>query len=171
MPANVSNVSEGYELVITRVFDAPRELVWKAWTDPAMAKHWMGPRGFAVTEFTNSMDAGGHWRLRMSGKRFSDGQPVDLAQGGRTLEADPPRRLVYTFAWDDRSAVGLGESTMKENIVTITLEEQDGKTHMEFRQTPFATEGERDGHNGGWSSGFEKLAELLAEQAGNPAGK
>ena len=48
----------GYEISITRTFDAPRELVWKAWTDPKMAKEWMGPRGFTTTEFTTSDERG-----------------------------------------------------------------------------------------------------------------
>src|SRR5205809_6705386 len=50
-------------LVITRVFDAPRELIWKLWTDPAHAKHWMGPRGFTATHFEQDPRPGGAWRV------------------------------------------------------------------------------------------------------------
>ena len=49
-------------LVITRVFDAPRELVFKLWTDPAHARHWMGPRGFTATHFEQDPRPGGAWR-------------------------------------------------------------------------------------------------------------
>ena len=56
--AELAEPTTGYELKITRTFDAPRELVWKAWTDPEMAKHWMGPRGFQTTEFVTSQRSG-----------------------------------------------------------------------------------------------------------------
>ena len=155
----------GYELKITRVFDAPRELVWKAWTDPAMAKHWMGPRGFAATEFVTPAEPGGRWHLTMVGKVPGTGEPVTLRQSGVTKELRPPELLVYTFAWEDRSKVGLGESPFKENIVTVRFEERGDKTVMHFTQAPFATESERDGHTGGWNSAFDRFAEfMLAEQ-------
>jgi uncharacterized protein YndB with AHSA1/START domain len=155
----------GYELSITRIFDAPRDLVWKAWTDPAMAANWMGPRGFQTTEFVTSPEPGGRWRLCMEGHIPGTGQMAYLRQGGAILEIDPPKLLVYTFAWDDRSSVGLPPSRYQENVVTIRLEELGSKTIMHFSQTPFATEGERDGHAGGWNSAFDRLAEfVLAEQ-------
>ena len=150
----------GYELNITRVFEAPRELVWKAWTDPAMAKEWMGPRGFATTEFTTSSEPGAPWHLTMVGQRPGSEQLVTLGQGGRILEARPPELLVYTFGWDSRASVGLGDGP-KENVITVRFEEQGGKTVMHFHQAPFATESERDGHNGGWNSAFDCFAEFM----------
>lgn len=161
---------KGYELKITRVFDAPRELVWKAWTDPEMALHWMGPRGFTATEFAAPREVGKEWRMTMVGRVPATQEPVTLRQHGRTLEMDPPRKLVYTLAWDDRACVGLSESPFRENTVTVLLEEKGDKTVMTFTQGPFATEGERDGHNGGWNSAFDKFAEfMLAEQPGRVA--
>lgn len=155
----------GYELKITRVFDAPRELVWKAWTDPAMAKHWMGPRGFEATEFVTPAEPGGRWHLTMVGHRPGTEHVVTLRQSGVTKESRPPELLVYTFAWEDRSKVGLSESPFKENIVTVRFEEQGDKTVMHFTQAPFATESERDGHTGGWNSAFDRFADfMLAEQ-------
>ncbi len=159
--ANAMPATQGYELTITRVFDAPRELVWKAWTDPAMAKEWMGPRGFTTTEFTTSEKPGEAWHLTMVGQRPGSEQMVNLVQGGTVLEAKPPELLKYTFAWEPRSAVGLPESPFKENIVTVRLEERGGKTVMHFTQTPFATESERDGHKGGWNSAFDCFAEFM----------
>lgn len=160
-------VSTSYGLCITREFDAPRELVWKAWTDPEMGMQWMGPRGFRATEFVTPAEPGGRWRLVMEGCRPGSSDLVRLGQGGVTLEIKPPELLVYTFAWDERSAVGLEESPQKENIVTIRFEERGKKTLMHFHQTPFATEGERDGHTGGWNSVFDRFAEfMLAEQPG-----
>lgn len=150
-----------YELHITRTFDAPRELVWRAWTDPEMAKEWMGPRGFRTTEYTTSSEPGGRWHLTMTGRPPVLDHDVTISQGGAIQEIRPPELMVYTFAWDERCSVGLPESPYKENIVTIRFEEHDGKTTMHFHQAPFATEAERDGHQKGWSSAFDCLGEAL----------
>jgi len=156
---------KGYELKMTRVFDAPRELVWKAWTDPAMAKQWMGPRGFTLTECVTPSEVGKPWSRTMEGCQPGSDQPMRLRLIGMTKEVRPPELLVYTFAWENRASVGLGESPYKENIVTVRFEERGNKTVMHFTQAPFATEGERDGHNVGWNNAFDKFAEfLLAEQ-------
>jgi uncharacterized protein YndB with AHSA1/START domain len=151
----------GFELSITRTFNVPRELVWRAWTDPDMAKQWMGPRGFTTTGFETSSEPGGRWHLTMTGRPPGLDHDVTLSQGGVIREVRPPELMVYTFAWDDRTSVGLPPSPFKENIVTIRFEEHDGKTIMHFHQAPFATESERDGHAKGWSSAFECLSEAL----------
>lgn len=150
----------GYEISITRTFDAPRDLVWKAWTDPEMAKEWMGPRGFTTMEFTTSNEPGAHWHLTMVGQRPGSEQMVTLGQGGTILEVKPPELLKYTFGWDNRASVGLGDGP-KENVITIRFEEKGAKTVMHFHQAPFATESERDGHNGGWNSAFDSFAEFI----------
>jgi uncharacterized protein YndB with AHSA1/START domain len=166
-PISAVSPATGYELTITRIFDAPRELVWKAWTDPEMAKHWMGPRGFRTTEVSLPSEPGGRWRLCMEGHIPGNEQMAFLKQGGITREIKPPELLVYTFAWEDRSSVGLGESPFKESIVTVRFEERGKKTVMHFKQAPFATESERDGHTGGWNSAFDRFAEFMnAEQPG-----
>jgi uncharacterized protein YndB with AHSA1/START domain len=155
----------GYVLSITRTFDAPRELVWKAWTDPEMAMHWMGPRGFEATEFEPGSDVGSTWRMTMEGNVPGTDKKALLKQGGVIKEMKPPELLVMTFAWENRACVGLPDSAYNENVITIRLEEKGEKTVMHFTQTPFATESERDGHNGGWNSAFDKFAEfMLAEQ-------
>ena len=79
----------------------------------------------------------------------------------------PPERLVYTYAWEDRGAVGLpADGAPHETTITVRLEEHGGKTTMHFHQAFFATASERDGHNGGWTSSFERLAELVEAEAG-----
>lgn len=154
-----------YELNITRTFDAPRELVWKAWTDPQMAMQWSGPRGFKATEFVTSDKPGGPWYLKLEGRRPGSDDVVTLHQGGVLQEIRPPELLVYTFAWNPRSAVGLPESPFAENVVTVRFEAKGERTIMYFHQAPFATESERDGHTGGWNSAFDRFAEfMLAEQ-------
>ncbi|MFI5014533.1 MAG: SRPBCC domain-containing protein [Hyphomicrobiales bacterium] len=141
------------ELVITRVFDAPRELVFKAWTDPAQARHWMGPRGFTATHAEGELRPGGAWRACL--RRDETGE--ELWQGGVYREVVEPERLVFTFAWD-----GEDGRPGHETLVTITFAEQAGKTSMTFRQAVFETVAQRDGHLGGWTNTFERLAEQLA---------
>jgi len=140
-------------LVITRVFDAPRELVFELWTNPAHAKHWMGPRGFTATHFEQDPRPGGAWRACLR----EDDSGRELWQGGVFREIVEPERLVYTFAWDRENG-----SRGHETLVTVTFAEHDGKTKMTFRQAVFETVGQRDGHQGGWNSTFDRLAEYAA---------
>ncbi len=152
---------QGYELKITRVFDAPRELVWKAWTDPQMAMQWAGPRGFQATEYEVPTEVGGRWHMKMQGKVPGTEQMAHLSQGGVVKEFRPPELLSYTFAWDGRASVGLPESPYKESLVTVRFEEKGKKTIMTFTQGPFATESECNGHTGGWNSAFDRFAEFM----------
>ncbi len=146
---------ETRDFTITRVFDAPRDLVFQAWTDPAHAAAWFGPQGCTTPLDTISMDVrpGGAWRATMV--RDDNGQQYPT--GGTYREVDAPARLVFT--WTDPTTPA---GRPVQSLVTIDLVERDGKTEMTFRQTGFATDGERDGVHSGWSSGFDKLAEHLA---------
>jgi uncharacterized protein YndB with AHSA1/START domain len=139
------------ELVITRVFDAPRDLVFKAWTDARHAKSWWGPRDYPATHLEMDVRPGGVWRGRL--RSTNDGKELGL--GGVFREVVAPERVVFTFAWEEEGERGL------ETLVTVTFAEQDGKTRMTFRQTPFQSIEERDGHRGGWSSSFDRLEEYV----------
>jgi Uncharacterized conserved protein len=151
-----------YELKITRVFDAPRELVWKAWTDPVMQMQWMGPRGFTTIELDMPKTPGAPWRRTMEGLVPATGALMQLKQHGIIREVKPPELLVYTFAWDVPADVGLSNMDFEENTVTVRLEEQGNKTVMSFTQGPFLSRSACDGHTGGWNSAFDKFAEFLA---------
>jgi uncharacterized protein YndB with AHSA1/START domain len=155
-----------HELRITRTFNAPRELVWRAWTDPAMAKQWSGPKPFPAFHMELGKKPGDRWRIGLRGCRPHTDIPTELWQGGVLREFVPPERLVYTFAWENRASVGLPEDgDPHETVVTVRLEEHAGKTTMHFHQAFFATAAERDGHNGGWTSSFERLEEFVNAQA------
>ncbi|MGA8938427.1 MAG: SRPBCC family protein [Acidobacteriaceae bacterium] len=159
-----------HELHITRTFNAPRELVWKAWTDPEMRKQWAGSRPFPAVEVQQGAKPGDRWRIRMRGHRPGANpetdKPTDICMGGVMRDIVPPERLVYTYAWEDRRSVGLpDDGKPHETVITIRLEEHDGKTTMHFHQAFFDTAAERDGHNGGWSSSFERLEEFIDAQA------
>jgi uncharacterized protein YndB with AHSA1/START domain len=155
-----------HELSITRVFDAPRELVWRAWTDPEMAMQWSGPKQFPAFHVELGKKPGDRWRIGLRGRPPGSDAAVEIWQGGVLKEFVPPEKLVYTYAWEDRSAVGLPkDGAPHDTTITVRLEEYGGKTTMHFHQAFFATAGERDGHNGGWSSSFERLAELVEAEA------
>jgi len=140
-------------LEITRIFDAPRALVFAAWTDPAHLKHWMGPRDHPAVELGGELRQGGAWRTCL--RSTKDGR--DLWQGGVYREIVEPERLVFTFAWDQEDG-----SPGPEMLVTITFDERDGgKTMMTLRQAVFNTRENRDGHRFGWNSSFDRLGDYL----------
>jgi uncharacterized protein YndB with AHSA1/START domain len=152
-------VASERELVITRVFDAPRELVWRMWTDPDHARHWWGPTHHPGVELSMDVRPGGRWRHCL--RSVATGE--DLWQYGVFREVDPPARLVFTFVWEQEGERG------RENLVTVTFTEKDGKTHMTFRHAPFFSDGERDGHGEGWTSTFDRLDALLAHMERRPS--
>ncbi len=127
-----SKVAAQHELQITRVFDAPRELVWKVLTDSEHMKHWAGPRQFEARHIENDPRPGGKWRLCLHTDGFDVGdgelKKFDLWQGGENLEVVEPERLVYTFKWDQNP----GLSSNVETVITITLEEHDEKDDDEL---------------------------------------
>lgn len=153
MPQDRAAPAEAFELVITRVFDAPRRLVFKAWTDPAMLVRWMGPRQYPAVSYRADVRPGGAWRACLR----ATGDGPDYWQGGVYREVVPDRRLVFTFAWDPpHPAHGA------EMLVEIDFADQDDRTRMVFRQTGLPSAAERDGHRGGWTSTFDRLEALLA---------
>jgi uncharacterized protein YndB with AHSA1/START domain len=140
-------------LVITRIFDAPRELVFKAWTDPRRLVHWMGPRGFRSTVLHSDLRAGGAYRIHMRGPEGDDHWTQGVFR-----EIVEPERLVMVGSWAD----GNGNPISPETVLTITLEEDGGKTRLTLHQAIFESTTARDEHRGGWNSSLDRLAEYLA---------
>ncbi|MBV9724498.1 MAG: SRPBCC domain-containing protein [Gammaproteobacteria bacterium] len=139
------------ELVIRRTFNAPRALVFRAWTEPQLLAQWSCPRGFTFSENRGELRVGGAFFARM---RSPEGTEHRLQ--GVYREIIPPERLVFSHCWvDERGTPG------PETLVTVTLSERDGRTEMSFHQGIFASVQERDGHAQGWGSCFERLGELL----------
>ncbi len=145
------------ELAITRVFEAPRALVFRAWTDPEQMGRWAAPRGFSRGESRSDVRVGGTYRACI---RSPEGQ--DHWVHGEYLEIVEPARLVMTHGWLDEEGQP-GHMT----LITVTFEELGPRrTRMNFLQTGFDSTESRDGHDGGWTSSFEQLVELLAEEQG-----
>jgi uncharacterized protein YndB with AHSA1/START domain len=117
------------EIAATRVYDAPRALVWKAWTDPEQVAQWWGPNGFTNSISEMNVKPGGVWRFVMHGP---DG--TDYPNKVVFIEVAEPERLVYVHG-DERDP--------DQFHVTVTFAEQNGKTTLSMRSI-FRTASERD---------------------------
>lgn len=158
------------DFVISRVLDAPRDLVWKCFTDPAHMKQWWGPKGVKVAKSEMDLRVGGLYHY---GMETPDGQVM----WGRQIfrEITPPERLVFINSFSDEAG-GLGRHPMAptwpiEMLSIYTFEEQPGgKTKFTVRWSPYnPTEEERKtfdaGHDSmttGWSGTLAKLEAYLA---------
>jgi uncharacterized protein YndB with AHSA1/START domain len=122
--------------VIERVFEAPRELVWRAWTDPEHLVRWWGPDGFATPHCTIDLRVGGRLHLCLRSPEYGE-----LWAGGVFYEIDPPSRLVYGdyFADEEGNRVSpahynLGPDLPDETVTSVTFEDLgDGRTKMTLR--------------------------------------
>ncbi|HEY4473203.1 MAG TPA: SRPBCC domain-containing protein [Stellaceae bacterium] len=155
MRASDSAVSDAgqRELTITRVFDAPREVVFAAWTDPKQAARWWGPQGFTTISCEMDVRVGGAYRACM---RSPEG--TRHCRRGVYREIVTPERLVFTYAWED-DAENLGHET----VVTVTFAGLGGgKTRLTLHQAVFETMAARDSHQAGWTSCLERFADYIA---------
>ena len=141
------------ELTIERIFDAPRELVFKCWTKPEHLARWIGPKGFSGTILTCELREGGNYRAHMRGP---DGQ--DRWQHGVFREIVAPERIVRTYCWTDAD----GRPTRPETLLTVTFADLGGRTRLTLHQAVFESVTACDEHRGGWSTAFDKLAEYIA---------
>ena len=140
------------EIVLTRVFDAPRDLVWEAFTQPELLKKWFGPRGWSLSVCDVDLRVGGGFRFVMRGP---EGQEMGMRGVYRELSA--PGRSVHVESFDDYPG---------ESVVTSVFTEQNGKTTLtatveypsrEVRDIVIST-----GMEHGAAESYDKLAELLA---------
>jgi len=149
---NAAAESAERELVITRIFDAPRSLVWSAWSEPERMACWAGPRGFTMTSCEMGSRPGETFRMSM---RSPEGE--DLRVRGVYHEIVPGERLVYTWAWVDADG-----KPGHETLITVTFADQGEKTRLTLHQAVFESVEARDGHRFGWDSALDCLAEYLA---------
>ncbi len=142
-------------LVITRVLDAPRVLVFKVWTQPEHLVRWWGPSGFTLPDCKVELQEGGAFRCHM---RSPEGTNHHMHGVYREIVA--PERLSFTWAWIDEAG-----QRGHETLVTVLLEEagaQGEKTRLTLHHAVFESESARDAHNGGWTECFERLAAYVA---------
>lgn len=146
------------EIVITRVFDAPRALVFKAWTDPKHLAKWWGPQGMTGEACRVDLRVGGVFRVEL---RAPDGAMYPCAAVFR--EIVEPERIVFTGTPD--GAEGCGAGLPPHATVTVTFVEHDGRTtltiHTRLASAADCAAAVKSGFNGGWASCLDRLAELL----------
>jgi uncharacterized protein YndB with AHSA1/START domain len=148
--------SEGGDLVFERTFNAPRELVWKAFTDPDRVPRWWGPKGTTTTVVEMDVRPGGAWRYVSHAP-----DREDVAFYGEYLEIDPPKGYTWTFMFD---VEGFGPQGGPE---TFVLEDVGGKTKVTstgHMGSPEAIDGAlATGMVGGAIETWDRLEALLAE--------
>jgi uncharacterized protein YndB with AHSA1/START domain len=140
-------------ITITRVFDAPRELVWREWTEPERFADWFGGPESEVPLSTTSMDVrpGGGWRATM----FAGPGRREIQWKGEYLEVVEPERLVFT--------VSDQPGDERYELVTVVLTDLgDDTTEMLFQQHGHMSAQEYERAKQGWSSFFDRMAEYLA---------
>ena len=140
-------------LVLTRLLDAPRSLVFSVWTRPEHLVRWWGPKDFTLPHCQADFRVGGAYRFCM---RSPEG--TDHWVSGVYREIVEPERIVFT--WEREDVEGKGGSG---SVVTVTFADHDGKTELTLRQAVFKTVKARDEHQGGWTGCLERLAEYVAK--------
>jgi uncharacterized protein YndB with AHSA1/START domain len=154
------------EIVITRVLDAPRSDVFKAWTDPARLKQWWGPNGFTMPYCKIDLRPGGRMHFCM---RSADGQDIWCRRVYR--EVVEPERIVSTDSFSDKdgnvvapSKYGMNPDWPAESLITVTFAEHDGRTKFTLRHAVgSAPAADREGCQVGWSESLDRLAGYLKE--------
>ena len=136
-------------LRIVRTIDAPREKVFRAWTTPEELKRWSAPGDLIVPVAEVDLRVGGRFRIDMEAP---DGT-VHRATG-TYQEVDTPKRLVYTFRWEE-------SPSMPEMLITVEFVAQGQQTEVHFTHEGFPTDKARADHEEGWTSCLDKLSALF----------
>lgn len=174
----MANQNKDKELTITRIFDAPLERVWKAWTDPDIFMKWWGPKDFTCPVANIDFRVGGKYHVAMHGPKGTEFD-IDLWSTGVYKEIVPPvpsktlgqAKIVVTDSFADENGNVVPASYYQmpqtfpiETTVEIHFEEQDGKTKMTlYYPSTEGIEGKMlDDMTQGWNQSFDKLADSLA---------
>jgi len=140
----------GLILELRHLLKGPSARVFDALIDPATLASWWGPRGFTTPTIALDPTVGGVYRFTM---QPPEGDLFHLT--GRFLEIEPPRRLVYTFHWEEP------DTDDRDTVVELSLHEVDDGTELALRHGEFATRARVDLHRQGWTESLEKLAALI----------
>ncbi|WP_440950746.1 SRPBCC domain-containing protein [Methanosphaerula subterraneus] len=160
-----SNVDKS-AIHIIRVFDAPRDLVWKAWTEPALVMRWWGPAGYTSPFCAIDLRVGGKYLYAM---RSPEGQ--DFWSTGVFHEIVPMERIITTDSFSDEqgnivpaSYYGMSGDWVPEAPVTITFEGENGRTRLTLRYEGIPPGQMSDQATAGWNESLDKLAGVLEEE-------
>jgi uncharacterized protein YndB with AHSA1/START domain len=138
------------ELALTETLRASPERIFALMVDPAELVRWWGPHGFTTPAAELDLRMGGRYRLTM---QPAGGDRFHLT--GAYLEVDPPRRLSYTFRWEEP------DPDDRETVVVVTLVPVDDGTELLLSQGPFATEERLALHSNGWTESLQRLRALV----------
>ena len=160
-----STVSEKERMVVTRVFDAPRALVWEAWTNPKYVMQWWGPKGFTAPFCEMDFRVGGKFLICT---RTPDGQ--EFWHGGEYHEIVPHEKIVYSLYFADSKgnkidAAQLGiEHEAIEGACDVTIFEDlgNGRTKLTFIGNEPMESAKNSGQLEGWNQILDKLAAVVA---------
>jgi uncharacterized protein YndB with AHSA1/START domain len=145
----------GLVLDLACVLHAARARVFRALIDPRELPRWWGPHGFTTPEMERDPVVGGRYRLTM---QPPEGGAFHLS--GQFLEIDPPRRLVFTFRWDEP------DPDDRETVAVLALDDDGEATRLSLSQGEFATEARLDLHRAGWADSLERLRALVERPSG-----
>ena len=153
------------EVLITREFDAPRELVFQAWTDPAHLARWYAPNGCSIEFRKIDVRPGGEFHSCI---RSPEGHECWCK--GVYREVVVPERIVCTLVISDEHGnsvgpvdVGMDPGWPRETVLTVTLAEHQGGTRLTLRQTVLESLAKRTGAYPSWIEMLDRLAEELAK--------
>lgn len=161
---------ETAELRTERIFDAPLEKVWAAWTDPEQLGKWWGPKGFTSSDNKIDLREGGSYNFHMHAPEdMPEIGGMDLYSGGEIKEIVPKKRLVYLDNFTDRdgnkvpaSTYGMDDDFPQDLVVTVEFEEVSAnKTKMTMTHAGMPASDMADQTSVGWNESFDKLAESL----------
>lgn len=144
---------QGLVLKMTWLFDAPQDVLFHAVSEPSALAKWWGPSGFTTPEIALDFEVGGRYRF---GMQPPDGDLFHLA--GEFIEIDPPRRLAYSFRWEEPAPDD------QETVVTLTLDAVGKGTRLHVSQGMFATEDRLALHQSGWTDSLVKLRRFLESE-------
>lgn len=138
------------ECRVTRLIPAPREAVFRAWTEPEQIREWSCPPGGTIRESQVDLVPGGAYRLLIEAE-----EGTLHAAYGVYREIHPPERLVYTWDWEEEaSAVG-------ETLVTVEFAADGASTEVTVSHEGFPAAEAAEGHRLGWTWSLERLEDLL----------
>ncbi len=162
MTSNLANQTE--RMVVTRVFDAPRELVWKAWTDPEYVMQWWGPKGFSSPVCKIDFRVGGKFLCCM---RTPDGQ--DFWNGGEYHEIVPQEKIVYSMYFSDSEGnkvepeqLGIEHEAIDGAYDQVLFEDLgNGQTRLTLIGNETMESAKESGQLEGWSQILDKVAAVI----------
>ena len=162
-------------IVIEKVFDAPREAVWKAWTTPEIVKKWWGPEGFWAPSVKIDLRVGGKYTYAMHGPKGSEWDR-DMYSSGIFKEIVPMEKIVTTDYFSDSEGNKIkpsdeGQDATFPTEMTVTIEFEDageGKTKLSLTYPKPENEAQfeamiKSGMEEGWSTSLDKLERVLEE--------